>query len=392
MNDVLHVCKKELREMFRDKRVRGNAIVAPFMVMLLVLTMLGLLIDTVSKPSNVKVHIINDQNVYAQELLKSPMKVVTIKSVKEGDDLIKAGSAKLVLEFPEKLDPNAHQIVIKAHYDDKEEKAQVALGAIQKYFGGKSDQKLRALVVSKGLPEEAAQPIKVDEVKVQVGKEGAAGAFLVSLLPYIIVLYAFVGAMGSAGDIVAGEKERLTLETLLITPVKRVHILLGKLLSLATVSLSSSISATLAVVVASASGLSMFKRVMANGLGMGVTEFLVVLAVLLPLVAMMTSVMLAVSAFAKNIREAQTHLAVLSIFIMMPAMVSQFIGYTDFAKSLAVSFIPVLNTANVIRAAMQGKVELMPVVVTFLVNAALAAIALVIATRMFHRERILVRV
>lgn len=392
MKDILHVCKKELREMFRDKRVRSNALFTPLIVMLLVLTMLGFVIDTVSKPQNVKIHIVNDNNEYAQGLLKSPMQIVTIKSVAEGDELIKKGEAKLVIEFPPKVDPAAVQTIIRAHFDEKEEKAQVALSMIRRLFSELNDRKLQQLVTEKGLPKEAAEPIKVEDVKVQVGKKGSAGAFLISILPYIIVLYAFVGAMGSAGDIIAGEKERLTLETLLITPVRRINILIGKLLSLAVVSLSSSLSATLGVVVASASGLPMFKKVMENGLGMGLPEFLVVLAVLLPLVAMMTSVMLAVSAFAKNIREAQTHLALLSVFIMMPAMLSQFIGYTDFGKSLAVSAVPVLNTANVIRSAMQGKVEVMPVIVTMIVNTLLAVIALTIATRMFHKERILVRV
>lgn len=392
MKDILHICKKELREMFRDKRVRSNALYSPMIIMLVVLAMIGFLVETISKPSNQVIHVVNTNNEYAQGLLKSPMKVITLKSVDEGKQMIRDGKAKVVVVFPPTIDAAAPQVKIDMYFDPKEEKAQVARSVVQSTFEKLSDMKLKQLIVSKGLPEEAAQPIKIEPHEILVGKQGSAGALLISLLPYIVVLYAFVGAMGSAGDIIAGEKERLTLETLLISPVKRVDILLGKLLALGTVSLSSSLSATLGVVVASVSGLQIFKKVMENGLGMGVPEFLVVLAVLIPLVAMMASVMLAVSAFAKNIREAQTHLAILSLFITMPAMMSQFIGYTDFGKSLAINLVPVLNTANTIRMAMQGKVEFMPVVITFVVNAVLAAIALTIATRMFRREQILVRI
>lgn len=392
MKDILHVGKKELKEMFRDKRVRSNALFTPLFVMLAVLAMIGFLVETVSKPSNQVIHLVNTDNEYAQGILKSPMKTVTLKSVEEGEKLIRDGSAKIVVVFPPKIEAGQPQVKVDVYFDPKEEKAQVARSIIDKLFEKLNETKLRELVVSKGLPPEASQPIKLEPHEVQVGKKGSAGALLISLLPYIVVLYAFFGAMGSAGDIIAGEKERLTLETLLISPIKRLDILLGKLMALGTVSLTSSMSATMGVLVASNSGLPMFKKVMENGLGMGPTEFLVVLAVLLPLVGMMASVMLAVSAFAKNIREAQTHLALLSLFITLPAMMSQFIGYTDFGKSIGVNFFPVLNTANAIRMAMQGKVEFMPVVITFTVNAVLAAIALGIATKMFQREKILVRI
>jgi len=392
MKDLLHVFKKELLEMFRDKRVRSNALFSPMIVMLTILFMLGFLFQSIGDKKNMRIHVVNGKNIYVEGMRKAELQIIDVKSAAEGEALIKEGKADLVLEFPENVSPTAPQTIIKAHYDDKEDKGKIALAAVRQLFQKLSEARVRELVVSKGLPAESAEPLKLEEIVVQVGRKESAGGLMLSMLPYIIVLYAFMGTMGSAGDIIAGEKERLSLETLLITPVRRLDILLGKLLALATVSLSSSLSATMGVVIASASGLAMFKTILEGGLGLGVVEFLVVLAVLLPMVAMMTSLMLAVSSYAKNIREAQTHLAIVSIFIVMPAMASQFIGLIGLGKSLAVNLVPVLNSASVIRAAMQGKVELVPVLITIAVNIALAAVFLTIATKLFHREKILVRI
>lgn len=392
VRDLLHVYRKELLEMFRDKRVRSNALFSPMIVMLSILFMLGFLFQSIGDKKNMRIHVVNGKNVYVEGMRKAELQIIDVKSAAEGEALIKDGKADLVLEFPPNVAPTDTQTIIKAHFDDKEDKAKIALSAVRQLFQKLGEAKVKQLVVEKGLPPEAAEPLKLEEIVVQVGRKESAGGLLLSMLPYIIVLYAFMGTMGSAGDIVAGEKERLSLETLLITPVKRIDILLGKLLALSTVSLSSSLSATMGVVIASVSPIPMFKTILQGGLGLGPFEFLVVLAVLLPMVAMMTSLMLAVSSYAKNIREAQTHLAIVSIFIVMPAMASQFIGFIGLGKSMVVNLVPVLNSANAIRAAMQGKIEFVPVLVTILVNLALAAIFLTIATRLFHREKILVRV
>ncbi|MEQ1935632.1 MAG: ABC transporter permease subunit, partial [Fimbriimonadaceae bacterium] len=247
------------------------------------------------------------------------------------------------------------------------------------------------LLVSKQLPEIAADPLLLVENEVVVGKKGSAGAFLIQMLPYLIIIWAFFGGMAIVSDLVAGEKEKLTLETLLISPVKRSQIAIGKFLALSTISFSSCMSAMLGVLIMSKLKIGATQKLMEGGLGFGLAEILAVIGTLIPLVCFLAALMIAISAYAKNMREAQSHLGLASFVVMMPMMMSQFIGYSDFAKSIWINAIPILNSASIIRAALQGKTELVPVLISIIVNGALAAIMLTLATRMFQREKILVR-
>lgn len=102
--------------------------------------------------------------------------------------------------------------------------------------------------------------------------------------------------------------------------------------------------------------------------------------------------LLAVSVFARNMREAQSYLSLLSFVVLMPALFSQFIGYTSFAKALWVSLVPILNSATVLREGMLGNFSLVPYLLTMGVNVALAAASLIACTTMFRKERIVWRV
>ena len=136
----------------------------------------------------------------------------------------------------------------------------------------------------------------------------------------------------------------------------------------------------------------MVTKLFPHGLGITPMAIFATIAVLAPTAGLFAGVMLAVSAFAKNLREAQTHLAILSFVILMPAMLSQVIGYLDFSKQIAIYFVPVLNTSAIIRAALQGKLELLPFLVTVLTSIVLAAIALAVCIKLVKREEILVRI
>jgi sodium transport system permease protein len=101
--------------------------------------------------------------------------------------------------------------------------------------------------------------------------------------------------------------------------------------------------------------------------------------------------MLALSAHAKNMREAQSFLGVANFVVLTPAVFSQLIGFTDLAQSMAVKFTPVLNTALLIRDALLGKFDPLLFAGTLVTNLVLAGIGFSLAVWMFKREQILAR-
>lgn len=386
----MHVFRKEAREMLRDKRVRSGALVTPLIMMLMLIMLFGFITDSLGKKQNLKVHVIGS-GPFVDQLKAAKINVQTLSSVAEAEQKIKKGEVRVALEVPETLE-SGKQSIIRAYFDPKDEKAQVNVRQLEAVFSVANKQALETLLERRGLPKEAAEPIKFEEKPVKVGQETGASDFIIRLLPYIIVVYAFFGGMGSVGDLVAGEKEKMTLETLLITAVSRLDVALGKFFALAMLCLASSLSAVAGLLLAGAFKFKMLETMFPNGLGVTPVSLLMTLLALIPEVALFAALMLAMSTKAKNIREAQTQLTLLSLVVLMPAMFSQFIGFTDFAKAGWIHAIPVLNTATAIRNALQGNFDFGALAIGFLVNGGLAALALYWAISLFKREDVLVRI
>lgn len=388
MSPTKIIYMKEIREMLRDKRVRSGALVTPAILVFAILLLFGFMIDTLSRPEGMKLSVIGSGPL-VEQLKEAKINVDVIASVEEAERKIRAGEARLVLEMPSDMATPGQQVIIRAYYDDKDEKAQIQLSQSRRIFSKLSNDVLLQTLEAAGLPKEAAEPIKFEEKPIKVGSEASASDFVIKLLPYIIVIYAFYGGMGSVGDLVAGEKEKKTLETLLITPVSRMNIALGKFLALGTLCLASALSAVAGLLIAGVIKLKIFEKIFPDGLGISAGSLGLVVLVLLPAVVLFASLMLAISTRSKNLREAQTQLTLASLVVLMPAMFSQFIGLTDFANAMWVNAVPVLNTANSIRNVLLGKPEFLPIVIGVLVNGLLGVIALAWAIRLFKQEAVL---
>jgi len=389
MNTILHVYRKEIRDMFRDKRARSAAFIGPFVGVAVMITFLSFITSTVKKQEGQKLYVVQTNNPELA-LLKKANNVVFVPSAEEGAKLIKKGEAHVVLQFGDPKPDGSSEV--DAYFDPKEQLGQLAVGVVEHAYGAQNKAHLHALLAEKGLPTDADEQIKVVRHEVQVGDKGGAGDFLVGFLPYLIVIWAFFGGMSISSDLVAGEKEKNTLETLLISPAQRTQIVIGKFLSLGTLCLSSSLSTVVGLMIASQLHIPGTEEIFKNGFGVTPITFGIILVVLLPLVIFFASLLIAISSFARNPREAQTYLSQFSILVMLPAIFSQVIGLTDAAHAMWVNFVPVLNSANCIRMALLGKTDFASVAVTVAVSLVIGLAALRLTVFLFNREEVLVRV
>lgn len=393
MNPVLIVMKKEIKELFRDKRIRTNSVFMPALIMFVMLSIFGMLIG-VSDKSNQIVHVVKTSNRLVDQLRSDKVKIVEVDSLDKGEDLIRQGKARVVLNFEKDFDAKLAQdkpTKIEAYFDPQQSTGKMALVAViddlNKINGPIGD----AVLKSHQVKRESLSPATLEEKEVQVGTS-AVSELLIGLMPYLIVVYAFYGAFGAGSDTVAGEKEKQTLETLLIAPVGRSQIAFGKFLSLAAISLCSSLSALMGIIIAGASKLPMYSKIFPAGLGLNWLQIGTILLVLVPTVAFFASLLLAVSAYAKNSRESQSYLGLISLFVLMPAIFGQVIGFTDLASNWWIRLVPVLNTSISIREALQGKNNALGLLLTVGVGALLALIGIRVAVFLFKREEVLTRV
>lgn len=389
MNPILQVARKELREMLRDKRVRFAALFGPIILIFGLMSLMGFVFGQLAKKENTKVHVVNSNPAIVQLLKSEKFQVVPVANEAAGKKMVADGDARLLLVLPA-VGPGQQKV--EAFVDPKQQTGLIAYSMVQAAFNEINKKYLMSRLAQANIPATEAENIKLEKHEVQVGAKQGASDVLVSLLPYMIVIWAFYGGMGIAGDLVCGEKEKFTLETLLITPVRRTQIVLGKFLALATICLMSSMSSLVAIillgVIKPPGTAEMFK----DGFGVTPLSVLIILCSMLPLVALFASLLLGISSYARNPREAQTYFTQVSFIVLLPAIFSQFIGLTDYSSAKWVSAVPVLSTANNIRLALLGKPDFAGIGISIAVSLILALLALRWTVRMFNREQVLVRI
>jgi sodium transport system permease protein len=390
MSPILQVFRKEIREIVRDKRVRNAATIMPLFVVALMMSLFGFMGNVVNKDAKRKVHVVTSTSPLLAKLRQSKnLEIVEIPSEEAGVKLIQEGKARLVAVLNP---PKNGQEQITLRFDPKEDGAQIAKGAFQAAFAQEIKARLVSTLASAGLDPAKLSPIAFDEKPVQVGEGTGAGGLLVGFLPYLLVLFTFTGGVALAADLVAGEKERSTLETLLIAPVRRTEVVLGKFLALATVCIVAAISGLIGFALSAAMKTPGSELVFKSGLGLTPGGAALTFLILLPLAATFAGVLIAVSSYARNSREAQTYLGMLNLVVMIPAVFSQIIGLTDMASAPWLPFVPILGAAAGIRSILLGKATAIAILGPFGVGVVLATVSILAAIRLFHRENVLLRI
>jgi sodium transport system permease protein len=171
-------------------------------------------------------------------------------------------------------------------------------------------------LLARGLAPALAAPLVI--ANHDLATPQGRGALLFAMLPYMLMLSVFIGGLWLAVDSTAGERERQSLEPLLINPVPRDRILLGKLMATATF---STLSLLIGLCAFAIGGRFMPTEQLGMSLSLGPGFIGIVLPMMLPLVLLIVAAQILVSAFARSVREAQTWLGVVQLVPLVPSVV-----------------------------------------------------------------------
>lgn len=217
--------------------------------------------------------------------------------------------------------------------------------------------------------------------------DDSIGAMIWSkILPMLIMMMLFSGVMAIAPSSIAGEKERGTIATLLVTPMKRNELALGKIISLSGIALLSGISSFIGI------ALSLPKMVgMDEGVDLGfhytTSDYVALLLVILASVLIMASAVSLLSALAKDVKNAGTMVTPFMLVVMLAGLLPMF--QDGASANLAVYLIPFYNGIEVMTAVFSHELEWTPVVVTMASDVVYTGIAVWALTRLFNSEKVM---
>lgn len=166
-------------------------------------------------------------------------------------------------------------------------------------------------LIRKGLNPEFIDPFAIHEPQLALQRPETIFDLVVRVFPFMLVMWSLAGALYPAVDVCAGEKERGTMETLLITPAGRSEIVLGKFLTIWVFSAASALLNLLSMGITT----WQFSSHMPHGtIPLGALLWCVVLS--LPLSALFSAVSLAIGAYARSSKEGQYYLMPLFLVTM----------------------------------------------------------------------------
>jgi len=293
--------------------------------------------------------------------------------------------------------------VVKIFNYESEMRSGFAVGELRNFFNDYRDRTITARLVKNGLPATLVKPFEVKAENV-APPERVGGNVIGGIIPYLFILLCFTGAMYPAMDLTAGEKERGTLETILCSPVGRTDLVLGKFLVVLTASLSTVVWSLLSMGATFFIGGILIARSGAGGAALAAAKSgaaqgftlptidplgtLTVLAMVLPVAVLFSAVLMALSLFAKSMKEAQSYVSPLIMLVIVPAMMGMLPGVELNAR---LALVPILNLALVSKELVSGVFHWNYLALIFGSTCLYAAIALAACVRMFNREQVLFR-
>ena len=218
-------------------------------------------------------------------------------------------------------------------------------------------------------------------------QDDVLGNILSKLIPMLILMMLFSGVMAIAPSAIAGEKERGTIATLLVTPLRRNELALGKVVSLSGIALLSGISSFIGI------ALSLPKMIQADAAGIEIglnytfNDYLVILLIILATVLIMASAVSLLSALAKDVKNAGTMITPFMLVVMLCGLMPMFQSGTP--ENLTAYLIPFYNSIQVMTAVFAHELKWMPVIVTLAANVVYTGIAVWGLTRMFNSEKVM---
>ncbi len=386
MKLIFIIFKKEMTDLLRDRRTIMAMMVLPLVLVPIVFTFISrmsLLPNDSNDMKQIRVAIQTNGNgadLLERFQLRKDLKIIEGLSPQEMNQLVIDDS----LDFGLIISKNFDKQILDGKTGDLELLHKYSRRDTLLYSSFvKTIRTFRRSVIKDRLAQIGADisilnPTKIKDINLKKDSN-IMGAIAGGILPIFFVLFCFMGALYPAIDLFTGEKERGTIETLLVLPVNRFQLLIGKMLVVVSTGVISGILTFL--------GIFLFLKFNADlpfiSVMLNIKSVLWMILMMIPLTTFFAGILIPISIYAKSFKEAQSLLQPMVIVIIFPIIFGLFPGIE---LNIKTAFIPILNVALASKSITTGSIDYGLLALVFLSLFLLAAIGIVLAKRWFRNE------
>ncbi len=406
LRSTLKVYRKELRDILRDRRTLLSMVLFPILLIPLLYLGLGAVMQSRMASLKEKRSVIawfapvETQDI--RQLIEASDQIDLITDLPDtavAMDMLRQKDIDAVVQVPDDFKMKLSGVIagnesigipeINIFLDETRQTSEFAAGKLRTIISSYRENLVSTELSERGMRPELVRPFLM--MSRNIASPEQMGRFATGfILPYMVIIMVLTGAMYPAIDLTAGEKERGTLETLLVSGVSRVDIVFGKFLTVLTASLVTAVLAIASLSFTFSQGIKMFEEVASKiSLSIDTSVILVLLMTIFPLAIIFSSLLMVLALFAKSYREAQSYVSPLMFLVIVPAMASI---VPDVELTYKMALIPVLNVSLLLKQGLAGTMDGGILAFTMFVNLTLAAFCLYLVTRMFRRESVLFRI
>ena len=386
-NGILTIMRKELARFFGDRRVLFTTLLLPGLMIYLVYSFMGDAIassvqtDEGYVPSVYAVNLPDSVEAMAQEMNYAILPAALTAQIKDG---IRDQNTDLLLVFSPDFDAN-----VSAY----EASSMLPAPSVEIFYNSSSTSSTQVYSVFVAMLDsyEATLTNKFDvnrDVSMSydlVSKEDSSAFLLSGLMPMLLILFLFQGCMSIAPESIAGEKERGTIATLLVTPLKRRDLAVGKLLSLSILSLMCGLSSAVGTILS----LPKLMGAAEDQISLNIytaMDYMFLGILIAATVLLLVGLVSVISAFAKTIKEATTAVMPLMVVVMLVGASAMFSQNPQ--SDTTFYLIPLYNSVQSLVGIFSRNYDMTNILISVFSNLVYAVLAGFALTKMFNSEKV----
>jgi len=391
---VLVVFIKELKDASRDRRAIMSLLLFPLLAPMMIYFMFNRIIDLGEEALDIELPVAGME--YAPDLIDFlRQNGIAINPLPLAADLNDAGaSVKTAIEnrdydfalliqadFPQRLAASA-TVNIELHHDSSRTGAGIKLSRVQSLIETWSRETTVLRLMLRGVEPSVIRPVNI--ARIDIASDQARAQSLLNIIPLLVIMAAFMSGVGIAVDATAGERERKSLEPLLVNPVLRSQLIIGKWLAAALFSV-------LGLLMVMTLNMFALSRIPLETLGIsfsiGAEEIAGILLVTMPLALFATALQIFIGIFAKSFKDAQVYIGLLSLLPTLPFLYN---SLNTSGRELWMSFVPMLGQNMLLADVASGRTPAMlDFVLAGICLLIWSAVFIAMASRLLKRESII---